>query len=400
MRVLIATEHAGIVGGVETYLRAVIPRLAAAGVEVGVLTEIPRAEAGIVADATGVPRWSSEGRSVEKTLATLDPWKPDVVYSHGLADARLEAVLAVRYPTIAFAHNYSGTCVSGTKCYVRPVAEPCERVLGPGCLTAYFPRRCGGRNPLTALGLYRTQRRRNRALGDFRAVLVASRHMAGEMIRNGVPAERVHHLPLFPTDSIPDHKPPPPRPRSNRILFVGRLTALKGLSHLIRALPVAAATLGRRLSLVVAGDGPEREKCEAEARCTGIDAEFLGWVDGIRREHEMRKADLLAVPSVWPEPFGLVGIEAGCVGLPAVAYEVGGIPDWLEPGICGESAPGRRPDPMDLASAIVRALADPTHWQKLRVGAWEVAGRFKADRHVRDLKIVLEAVAQSDHPDR
>ena len=44
------------------------------------------------------------------------------------------------------------------------------------------------------------------------------------------------------------------------------------------------------------------------------------------------------MPSVWPEPFGLVGIEAGCVGLPAAGFGVGGIPDWLRPGETGELA--------------------------------------------------------------
>ncbi len=395
MRLLIATRYAGLVGGVETYLRVVIPRLMEAGFELGVLCEVPAPDGGIVAGLDGVPRWSASGRAVDATLADVSKWRPDVVYSHGMADANLETALAARYPTIAFAHNYFGTCISGTKCHARPVAEPCERVFGPGCLAAYFPRRCGGLNPLTALGLYRTQRRRNRMLGDFHTVLVASRHMAAEMIRNGVPANRVHLVPLFPTDSTPDPEPPSVCPQRSKLLFVGRLTALKGLSHLIRAIPLAEANLGRRLTLLVAGEGSERANCEAEARRLGVDAEFVGWVDTSRREAEMRTADLLVVPSVWPEPFGLVGIEAGCVGLPAVAYEVGGIPDWLEPGVSGEMAPGERPDPSELAAAIVRALGDPVHWQKLRVGAWEVARRFSVEAHLDRLLPILEAAAST-----
>jgi glycosyltransferase involved in cell wall biosynthesis len=107
----------------------------------------------------------------------------------------------------------------------------------------------------------------------------------------------------------------------------------------------------------------------------------------------MRKADLLAVPSVWPEPFGLVGIEGGCVGLPAVGFAVGGIPDWLTPGVSGELAPGDKPDPRQLADALVRALADETHWNRLRVGSWETARRFTPEAHLDRLIPVLEAAS-------
>jgi glycosyltransferase involved in cell wall biosynthesis len=379
-----------IVGGVETYLRAVLPRLAAGGFELAVLAENGGPAGGVLTRCPGLPVWTTRETPPAAVLSAVGRWAPDVVYAHGLADARLEAALADRFPTVFYAHNYHGTCVSGTKCHTRPGFEPCRRTLGPRCLAAYLPRGCGGRNPLTMLGLYRAQRARNRTLRRCRAVLVASRHMADEYRRHGVPDDRLRLVPLFPTDSAPDPDPPAPRPRSDRVLFVGRLTALKGVAHLLAAVPVAAAELGRRLTLVVAGDGPDRAELEAAARRRGVPVEFLGWVGADRRTAEMRSADVLAVPSVWPEPFGLVGVEAGCVGLPAVGYAAGGIPDWLTPGVSGESAPGDRPDPTELAAALVRALADDAHLQRLRVGAWETARRFTADRHLVRLAETFE----------
>jgi glycosyltransferase involved in cell wall biosynthesis len=382
VRILIVTQHLGVVGGVETYLRAVLPRLAA-NHDVAVLAESRAADpaASILAQCPNVTIWPA-----------VD-WKPDVVYSQGLADPSLEAELADHFPTVLFAHNYHGTCVSGTKCHSWPAEQTCKRTLGPACLALYLPRGCGGRSPRTMLRLYREQRRRKETLARYRAVLVASRHMAAEYRRHGVADDRLHHVPLFPPDSTPDADPPAPRPRSDRVLFVGRITALKGLLHLIEALPVAAAQLGRRLTLVVAGDGPMRAAAEAAAKEAGLPAEFLGWVSAERRDAEMRAADLLAVPSVWPEPFGLVGIEAGCVGLPAAGYATGGIPDWLTPGVSGESAPNFRPDAGELCDAVRRALADDGHWQRLRVGAWETAKRFTPESHLARLTAILEAAA-------
>ena len=332
MRILVATEHGGLVGGIETYLRAVAPALRAAGHDLGWLIGRPAA-AGV---ADGGPVWvAAEG------LSGPAGWRPDVAYLHGFEDPAREAALAERFPTVAFTHGFAGTCVSLTKTHMAPAPRPCGRQYGIGCLAHYFPHRCGGRNPLTMIHLYRREGRRRRTFRRYRAVLAASRFAADQLVANGVPAGAVSVVPLFPTGSAADPEPPAPRPFSGRVLFTGRITALKGWPQLAEAVPRAAAELGRPLTLVVAGTGPDRAAFEAASR--GQSAEFLGWVEADRREAEMRAADVLAVPSVWPEPFGLVGIEAGGVGLPAAAFAVGGIPDWLHPGLSGESAPGNPP---------------------------------------------------------
>ena len=54
----------------------------------------------------------------------------------------------------------------------------------------------------------------------------------------------------------------------------------------------------------------------------------------------MAASDLLVVPSVWPEPFGSVGPAAAQHGIPAAAFAVGGIPQWLHEGVNGHLADG------------------------------------------------------------
>jgi glycosyltransferase involved in cell wall biosynthesis len=128
-----------------------------------------------------------------------------------------------------------------------------------------------------------------------------------------------------------------------------------------------------------------------------VDAQFHGWCGADRLAALRAGADLLAVPSVWPEPFGLAGIEAGCHGLPAVGFAVGGIPDWLLPGESGELAPSP-PTSAGLADAVLRALADPEHHHRLRYGAWEVAGRFTLARHLEILERALTNVVAGRLP--
>ena len=195
MKILIAATHLGLVGGVETHLRAVLPHLAAAGFELGVVADSPAPAEGITAGVPGTPVWLTGGRSARDVLADVTGWRPDVVYSHGMADPTVEAALADRYPTVFFAHGYTGTCVSGAKCHSWPRYQPCERRLGLGCLALYLPRGCGGRSPLTMIRLYREQNERLASLKRYQAVLVASRHMLEEYHRHGVEEDRLRLLP-------------------------------------------------------------------------------------------------------------------------------------------------------------------------------------------------------------
>jgi glycosyltransferase involved in cell wall biosynthesis len=294
------------------------------------------------------------------------------------------------FPSVLYAHNYYGTCISGNKYHAGRFLEPCTRRFGLGCLALYLPYRCGGRNPRTMWRDYRRQGRRHSLLARYLMVLVASRHMRAEYARHGVEPECLRQVPLFPADTRPDPEPPGPRSRSGRVLLAGRLTRLKGGHLLVEAL----ALLGRNWSLVVAGCGPESEALQALARSMRVPAEFLGPVYNADLVRQRRAADLLAVPSLWPEPFGLGGIEAGCVGLPAVGFLNGGISDWLIPGETGEAAPADRTTAAALAEAITRAAGDQEHHQRLRLGAWRIAHRFTVEHHLDQLEPLLEQACQ------
>lgn len=393
MRLLVANHHARAVGGVESYLRALLPRLADGPHSVGLITRDGSDPGQDGVPAAGVEWLPHGGNAPDALLATAEAWRPDVVYTHGLGEPALDAMLAARFPTVAFMHNYGATCASGTKRHRTPQQTPCTRPLGAACLALWAPRQCGGHNPLTMWHMYGEATHRRATLRACRGVVVASAHMASEMIRNGVAASRVHHVPLFPTACTPDSAPPAPRPFTGRLLFVGRLTELKGWRHLLDALPRAATTLRRPLTLVVAGDGPDRDAFAAECARREVPSEFHGWLSGPRLTDQFRAADLLVVPSVWPEPFGLVGLEAASVGVPAVAFAVGGIPEWLEPGVNGNLAPGAPPQSGELAEALVRTLTEPQGWQQLRVGAWHTARRFTLEAHLDRLIPILSGTA-------
>jgi glycosyltransferase involved in cell wall biosynthesis len=224
---------------------------------------------------------------------------------------------------------------------------------------------------------------------------VASRFMRDEYLRAGVPPGAVHAIPLFaPPHSETYASEEGPRPID--VVFLGRMTMLKGPDILLEAARHAAERLGRRVSVVFAGEGPERDRLRSMAGSTpGVDARFPGWLTPAERDTLLRESAVIAVPSRWAEPFGLVGLEGGVFGTPAVAFDAGGIADWLTDRENGRLiGPTRGAE--GLGAAIAEIVADPVLRRRLGAGARMAAARFSLENHMRLLMAVLERAAASD----
>jgi glycosyltransferase involved in cell wall biosynthesis len=393
VRVLVASWTTRHAGGVESYLEKVIPAMRAAGLDVALFHEVdfPVDRARI---AIGdVPLFTVASNGVDAVMPALRAWKPDVVYLHGLRDPHTTERLMTLAPTVTFIHTYLGTCVSGTKTHTRPYPIPCTKRFGAMCLVHYFPRGCGGNSPLTMWRLYRREGQQLAALRRQHAVITHSAHMQQELAAHGVAADVIPYAVV-----IPDVDWAPNAARSCDILFAGRMDALKGGRFLIDALEPIRKRLGRPLCVVFAGDGPDRQQWESRAReVADEDAQlsilFAGWCNEGHLAGLMRESRLLVVPSVWPEPFGSVGMAAARYGVPAVAFRVGGIPQWLHDGVNGHLAPGSPPTVAGLIDAVVKCLGDPEHYDALSRGARDMAASFTMERHLPALVRVLESVS-------
>jgi glycosyltransferase involved in cell wall biosynthesis len=182
-----------------------------------------------------------------------------------------------------------------------------------------------------------------------------------------------------------------PVPADGRVAFLGRMTRLKGGDLLIRAVHDAAQRLGAPVPLLMMGDGPQRMEWESLAARLEVPCTFSGWVSGRRRWELLRRCSVAALPSIWPEPFGLVGLEAGAVGVPTIAADVGGVREWLRDGTNGILVPAPA-SPASFGAALARLLSDPTAQRRLRAGATRMASEMTVARHVDRLEPVLRAV--------
>lgn len=396
MKILIANCHRSIVGGAERYLRTIISRLSAQGHRLAILHTyaVGGNAATIDNDSDEAPKWCLQTGNAMEVLESIARWKPDLVFGHGIEPFEVEQSLVERYPFVVFLHNYSHTCPSGRKCTLVPAAKTCDRVAGPACLLLHYTLRCGGVHPIRTWRDYQLQSRRATLLPRYRAVLVGSRHMEQEVAKHGVEKARLLMLRLPPSDMEPDHDEPGWREPGGNLLVTGRLTDIKGTHYALAAVPIAAKLLGMKLQLTVAGSGPELKRLQDQACRDNIPVRFTGWIDTAEISAEMRRADLLIFPSLWPEPFGLVGIEAGCIGLPTAGFALGGSADWLIGGQTGEVASSNPPTARSLGEAIWRALRDPEAYNALRRRAWHFAQQYNIDQHMRALEVILGRVAE------
>jgi glycosyltransferase involved in cell wall biosynthesis len=393
VRILFANDGLGAAGGVDSYLDAVMAALMERGHDVA-FTHVEQAPAGARMPA-GIECFSVPQHGASGAIARARAWHPDLCFSHNMRSLAYERALLAQFPVVKMMHAYYGTCLSGEKAHRLPSPVACGRRLDSGCLLQYAPRRCGSLRPMTMLRQYQWAWEQHALLPEYATIVVASAHMKREYAGNGAVDERVVVVPLFPSADDAPRIPRATDDAADAVLFLGRMTRLKGGDLLVRAIAEARARSGRDVRLVMAGDGPERPVWERMARDCRVPAYFPGWLSSAGRADALSTATLLAVPSIWPEPFGLVGLEAAAAGVPAIAFDVGGIREWLHDGYNGLLAPGNPPSASELATVLLRMLTDRDRLRAMGDAARQVAATMSLPRHVEQLEQVLAEAALS-----
>jgi glycosyltransferase involved in cell wall biosynthesis len=140
--------------------------------------------------------------------------------------------------------------------------------------------------------------------------------------------------------------------------------------------------------LLFAGNGPSQEPWRELAGRLNVRATFFGWLDGAARSDVLRRASLIAVPSLWPEPFGLVGLEAAVHGVPAIAFDTGGIGEWLHDDVNGRLV--REPGSSEaFGSALAQVLTGTIELERLGQGALRVASTLTSAAHLAIIERTL-----------
>jgi len=158
--------------------------------------------------------------------------------------------------------------------------------------------------------------------------------------------------------------------RTRELIFVGRLVSDKGASLLLDALRL----MKTKPRLTIVGDGPERAALEKEVADSQLQSqvEFAGSRHGTSLAELLRQHEILVVPSLWKEPFGIVALEGIACGCVVIGSAGGGLAEAIGP--CGVTFPNG--NAQALRDAIARLLDDPAERDRLRQNAPSHLARF------------------------
>jgi glycosyltransferase involved in cell wall biosynthesis len=336
-RVLVFTSSsAPYVGGVETFVRQLLPALRERGYEVLLVTSHHERRLPHVDDYAGVPVYRL-------------PMRPALVNRDPMLAIRTRRALALIKRRFA-ADLYHVNCQGPDVVFHHETLDACP---APVLMTVHgWP--FGTQSDPTSVYV-KALHRADWISAPSRATLDhVTRCVVGSSARSTV----------IPHGIAESAEPPSRLPDRPRVLWLGRMTEEKGLDLALAAFArIASAFPTARL--IVGGDGLARPSYEAMARSLGVGdrVDFLGQVEPADVPALVNRATFVVMPSR-AEAFGFVALEAALQGRPVVASRVGGLPEVVVDGHTGILAPVADIDA--LARAITRLLHDPV--ATLRLG--------------------------------
>ncbi len=395
MKLLVLQDWNPRYGGAERYTQALCSALQDAGDEVRLLTANVSNEARAVADhlAPASDRLLAKGllqihnpfaaAAVRRAVRTFRPNAALVnMFALYLSPAAVDALGEVPYALLV--SDYKCICPVGHR--LLPDLSVCRNRAGIACL------RQGCTPPLHWLR-DQWRYRRIRAVVENAAVVFSTSDALRDMLaEQGIQSRRLYLFSNLP-DDVPQRNPD----TAPRLLYLGRLDVEKGVDLLLRAFSICLRSVPTcRLHIV--GRGERREALERLADSLDLQGSvrFLGWREGERIDRELSESWALVAPSLWPEPFGLVALEAIFRGVPAIVPDAGGFAQTVEHGVTGLHF--RTGDVSDLANALIavstgaafpRGCLDPTAVDR-------ALDRFGPQRHVSTLRSVLHEIARFD----
>lgn len=306
----------------------------------------------------------------ERMRKHLRSARPDILkvdnYFPLLSPAIFDAAKAEGVATVLSVRNYRLVCPAAT---LYREGHVCTDCVGHRIATSAIRHQCYRDSSLQSAAVVFSN-----AWGHLRGTwrksidqyIAVSRFVREQLIQGGFPADRITVKPNCIADTGAGDG------SGNYALFVGRLTAEKG----IRILLEAWRQIGSALPLKIIGDGPLEEEIRASLpHLPGV--EYLGRRPIGEVCELLGRATALIFPSEWMEPFGRTIIEAYSKGTPVIAADTAPMRDMIEHRVTGMLYPAGNADA--LASAVRTLQADAQGLRSMRTRARE--------RYVRDYSV-------------
>ena len=293
--------------------------------------------------------------------------RPDIAHVHGIAHETSPSILPVLkrhgIPVVQTLHDYKLLCPNTS--FVSN-GQICERCKGGRFYNATRYRCKRGSLPASLIATLEAYAHKFSRIYEHNVdcFISPSKFLARKVAEFGVTG-KVVTIPNFidVASFTPGYAPEP------YYVFAGRLVDVKGVRTLVRAAEMV--TKGR---LFIAGSGDLKEELETYVADRGLDhVTFLGHLATGKLIELLRHAAFTVTPSEWYENYPMSVLESLACGTPAVAADIGGIPEIVRDGVTGLTFPPG--DVKALAKRIAYLLDNPE--ESIRMGR---AGRCQVEQ--------------------
>ena len=185
-----------------------------------------------------------------------------------------------------------------------------------------------------------------------------------------------------------------PIPAAPRLACIGRLSEQKGHLLLLEAAKLLAVQ-GLEFKLVLVGDGPLRSDIEKQILQLGLQnhIEITGWASGDRVQQEILASRAMVLPS-FAEGLPVVIMEALALNRPVISTYVAGIPELVEPGVCGWLVPPGSAEALAVAMRAVLEAPLEKLEQMGKTGAERVAQQHNVNLEAKKLVALFEKAVE------
>ena len=375
-RLLMVNSSRGFIGGVERLMVSIANVLISEGFYIYGLFENSVFEDPEF-DGSFCEQIIHENQDLAVVIDRLKSLQIDVVMIHKCSHWEWIQQLTEHFPVVTIIHDHDYYCIRKHKYF------PLKRINCHLPFNKFYCLICSGvlRSIKPKMRLI-SSGHHSRLLHYIRRSTISfvlSEYMASNLVMNGWDYSTVRILvPWQNTLQIPVARRS--CEKSINILYVGQLIRGKGVDILLKALSM----LDFSWNAEIVGRGNDEEYLRNLSKKLGIcdSVNFIGWSSDLDKHYG--NADIVVVPSRWQEPFGLVGIEAFAHSKAVVAFDIGGISQWMRNGDNGLIA--KAGDFRDLAKKITSLALNEDLRSKVSERAYQdIETKYNKDRHIESL---------------
>lgn len=398
MKILHINDYYTSLGGSEKYLIDTCKALEDQGEETVIVSSsenehisVPGRREYFVRPSFGLRTGLESWRLFEEIINREDP---DIIHLHNTHCFVSPLVIKKLHhlkPVVKFVHDARHFCPHLGRKILSDTNEVCTYPAGIHCFNrrGCYPFHSDRRGLLSNLHKFIFVFYELRLSGKLDRIIVGSQYMLDELIRNGINKDKIRVIPCY-TDKVMDNEEDE-RDENKTILCVGRFDGVKGMTEFIEALGYIK---GHEWRAEIVGDGEFLTEGREKVKGLGLEnrVDFIGRLSSDAIDRCYNRCRVVVMPSMIPESFGIVGIEAFAFGKPVIAFDSGGIKEWLKDGENGFMV--RRGDAKGLSARILTVLNDKGLAQSLgKRGRDSVENSFRRYHHIKRLtEVYREAI--------